>query len=220
LNRQKNKIEEYKKSFKSKFQKDLERYTKDKPQWPRCERINIMEDAEFVGESIPFYYGSKKDDKETSFNPKKDYTWKRAPAWSFKNKNPMKLPTEQMENREQNIKDKIENLKSQKNITDKMLEINVMESYDKVKNRGKCYHLLRKPFDYANTEQYKSCNEQHPKFTPGPSHYWKMKELDTNSLPKVLTEDKEVNGKNTKIYYMNRKRTDFRVHKPMRSSVF
>ena len=44
--------------------------------------------------------------------------------------------------------------------------------------------------------------------------------MDTNSVPKELQEEKEINGKMTKIYYMNRKRTDFREYKPMRKSVF
>ena len=48
-----------------------------------------------------------------------------------------------------------------------------------------------------------------------------MKDLDTNSIPKVLTEEKEiVPGKPGKIYFMNHKRTDFKQYKPLRKSVF
>jgi hypothetical protein len=47
-----------------------------------------------------------------------------------------------------------------------------------------------------------------------------MKDIDKNERPKDLVNETEVNGKPTKIYYMNRKRTDFRQYKPMRKSVF
>jgi hypothetical protein len=44
--------------------------------------------------------------------------------------------------------------------------------------------------------------------------------MDVNERPKELTEEKEEHGKTIKVYYMNRKRTDFRVYKPMRASVY
>ena len=103
---------------------------------------------------------------------------------------------------------KIDHLKSAKNLTDKDLNIDVMRSYDAIRNRGRYPLIIHKPYDYANTDQYKLNKEQHPDFTPGPSHYWRMKDMDTNSVPKELQEEKEINGKMMKIYYMNRKRTD------------
>ena len=47
-----------------------------------------------------------------------------------------------------------------------------------------------------------------------------MKDIDTNAVPKESVESTEINGKPSKIYYMNHKRTDFRQYKPLRKSVF
>jgi hypothetical protein len=96
----------------------------------------------------------------------------------------------------------------------------VILSYAKVKNRGKNYFTYKKPYDYANTEQYKINLEKHPSYSPGPQHYWKMKDIDKNERPKEVQEETEIHGKPGKIYYMNHKRTDFREVKPMRKSVF
>jgi len=218
----KRKIEEAKSKIKSEFQKNIEKYPKEKPWWPRADRITVTSDAEHVGEKIPFYYDNAKDEddksKKHSFWPKK--VLPRAPIWSFQGKNPTKLPTDQMNVRDDLYKDKIENLKSSKNIADKDLQIDVMGSYEKIRRRGRHFFEYKKPFDYANTEQYKSNQEQHPSFSPGPTHYWKMKDIDANIRPKEVEEATEINGKPAKKYYMNHKRTDFRQYKPMRKSVF
>ena len=107
-----------------------------------------------------------------------------------------------------------------KNINDNDLLVDVVKSYNTVKNRGRYPVTFHKPFDYANTEQYKSNKEQFPDYTPGPEYYWKNIGLDTNERPKQVEEEKEINGKTRKIYYMNHQRTDFREYKPMRKSVY
>ena len=219
----KRKIEEDKSKMKTEWQKNLEKYPKEKPWWPRADRITVTSDAEYMGEQIPFYYNNSKDEGEKGkklFFPKKEYVMRRAPVWSFQGKNPTKLPTDNMKAKEDMIKDKVENLKSSKNLTDKDLQIDVMGSHEKIRRRGRHFFEYKKPYDYANTEQYKSNKEQHPSFSPGPTHYWKMKDIDTNARPKEVEEATEVNGKPGKIYFMNHKRTDFRQYKPMRRSVF
>ena len=217
-------IEEHKSKIKTQIQKDKERYTKEKPQWPRCERISVLSDAQYVGENIPFYYTFTKEgeevDKKNLFFPKKTATWRRYPHWAFQGKSPMKLPNDNMKARDDLIKEKIDNLKSNKNISDKEIMGDVIGSYAKVKNRGRNYFMYKKPFDYSNTEQYKLNREQHPSYSPGPQHYWKMKDIDKNERPKEVQEEKEIYGKPGKIYFMNHKRTDFREVKPMRKSVF
>ena len=125
-----------------------------------------------------------------------------------------------MKTRDDLIKEKIDNLKNNKNISDKDIMGDVILSYAKVKNRGKNYFTYKKPYDYANTEQYKINLEKHPSYSPGPQHYWKMKDIDKNERPKEVQEETEIHGKPGKIYYMNHKRTDFREVKPMRKSVF
>lgn len=70
----KEKWDEAEKSKKTETQKNIERYTKEKPQWPRCDRVTIVADAEYVGETIPFYNTFTKEgesaDKKALFFPK------------------------------------------------------------------------------------------------------------------------------------------------------
>ena len=63
-------IEEQKSKEKTQVQKDKERYSKDKPQWPRCERVSVLSDAQYIGETIPFYYTFTKEGEEVD---KKNY---------------------------------------------------------------------------------------------------------------------------------------------------
>ena len=223
----KTKAEEDKKKIKTQWQKDLEKHPKEKPWWPRADRVTVTSEAEYMGENVPFYYNNSKDDEEDKKNkklffPKKDFCLRRAPAWAFQGKNPTKLPTDNMVSRDEAYNEKIENLKSSKNITDKDLQIDVIGSHEKIRRRGRHYFEYKKPYDYANTEQYKLNKEQFPSFSPDPTHYWKVKnkEFDKNERPKDVQEDTELYGKPSKIYYMNHKRTDFRQYKPMRKSVF
>ena len=66
---------------KPQIEKDKEKYTKDKPQWPRCDRVSIMSDAEYAGERIPFYNTFKKEgenvDKDKLFFPSKEFGMKK-----------------------------------------------------------------------------------------------------------------------------------------------
>ena len=219
-------IEEQKSKVKTQYQKNVERYSKDKPQWPRCERVSVLSDAQYIGEVIPFYYTYRKEgeevDKKKLFFPKKDLTWRKAPVWSFQNKNPVQVPTDNMKTRDDLIKDKIDQLKSNKNISDKDIAGDVIGSYEKVKSHGRNYMTYKKPYDYANTEQYKLNLEKFPDYSPGPQHYWKIKkgDLDKNERPKLTEEDKEIHGKPGKEYFMNHQRTDYRQYKPMKKSVF
>ena len=217
-------IEEQRSKEKTQLQKDKERYTKEKPQWPRCERVSVLSEAQYMGENVPFYYTFTKEgeevDKKKLFFPNKTLTWRRYPRWAFQGKSPMKLPNENMITRDNLIKEKVDNLKNNKNISDKDIMGDVIGSYAKVKKRGKNYFMYKKPYDYANTEQYKLNQEKFPSYSPGPQHYWKMKDIDKNERPKEVQEETEIHGKPGKIYYMNHKRTDFRETKPMRKSVF
>ena len=131
----KRKIEEDKSKVKTELQKNLERYPKEKPWWPRADRVTVTSDAEYMGEQVPFYYNNSKDEGEKGkklFYPNKEYVLRRAPAWAFQGKNPTKLPTDNMKAREDMVRDKIENLKSSKNITDKDLQIDIMGSHEKI----------------------------------------------------------------------------------------
>ncbi len=219
----KQRIEDAKSKVKTQWQKDIERYPKEKPWWPRTDRVTVTSEAEYCGENVPFYNSNTKDEDDKNkklFFPKKEFCLKRAPIWSFQCKNPTKLPTDNMKSRDDMINEKIENLKNSKNIADKDLQIDVIGSHEKIRRRGRHFFEYKKPYDYANTEQYKLNKEQFPSFSPGPTHYWKMKDIDKNERPKDVQEETEVNGKPSKNYFMNHKRTDFRQYKPMRRSVF
>lgn len=93
-------IEEMKSKERNKLDVYKERYTKEKPLWPRCDRVTIVADSEYVGEQIPFYNSYAKQgeepDKNKLFMPRKEVTMRRAPVWSLQGKNPTKLPTENM----------------------------------------------------------------------------------------------------------------------------
>jgi hypothetical protein len=177
----KRKIEEDKGKVKTQLQKNLERYPKEKPWWPRADRVTITSEAEYMGECVPFYYNNSKDEGDEKgknknlFFPKKEKLMPRAPIWSFQGKNPTKLPTDNMKARDDMINEKIENLKNSKNYNEKNLQIDIIGSHEKIRKRGRHYFEYKKPYDYANTEQYKSNKEQHPSFSPGPTHYWKLK---------------------------------------------
>ena len=54
----KRKIEEDKGKVKTQLQKNLERYPKEKPWWPRADRVTITSEAEYMGECVPFYYNN------------------------------------------------------------------------------------------------------------------------------------------------------------------
>ena len=220
----KQRMEEAKSKEKTQWEKDKEKYTKEKPQWPRCDRVSIMSDAEYVGERIPFYNTYAKEgesiDKNHLFYPNKEPGLNKAPIWSFQFKKKSVFPNDQMATRESAFKERVENYKSGKNLTDKDLMIDVSRSYEAIRNRGRYPLIIHKPFDYAGTDQYKLNKEQFPEYSPGPDYYWKMVDMDVNERPKQVQEEKEIDGKTRKIYYMNRKRTDFRICKPMRSSVF
>ena len=71
------KIEEDKGKIKSQYQKNLERYPKEKPWWARADRITTTSEAEYMGENVPFYYNNSKDEgddknKKNLFFPMKE----------------------------------------------------------------------------------------------------------------------------------------------------
>ncbi|MCQ2818595.1 MAG: hypothetical protein MJ252_15105 [archaeon] len=55
-----NRRDEAEKNKKTKTERDLEKY-KGKASWPRCDRVSIMADAEYVGEQLPFYKSPQKE---------------------------------------------------------------------------------------------------------------------------------------------------------------
>lgn len=215
------KVVEFEKSKKTQTEKNISRYTKDKPLWSRCDRVTIMADSEHIGEQIPFYnsYAKEGAKPESLFFPKK--VFHRAPVWSFDHKNRLNGQNEQMKAREANFTEKVSNYLSSKNLKESDIQIDIQKSIDMLSKRGRYKLSINKPFDYANTEQYKKAREEHPSFSPGPQEYWKMKPntIDCNKKPEA-PETVNIRGKDAKVYYLNRRRTDHILSKPMRASVF
>lgn len=215
------KIDEDEKAKKPLDQKLKEKYTKEKPLWPRCDRITVLADAEFVGEQIPFYNTFKKegDDPKSKklFFPIKEFTWTKNPVWSIKKAS--ELPNEQMKARDGVLGEKFEALKDKRNYKDDELAIDVYRSIRLTDARGRYPMKIMKPFDYL-TDQYKLAREGKPDSSPGPDKYWQTLPYNAKRSKKQEEEqEKEGLSQEKKIYYCRREKTDTRVYKPMRSSV-
>ena len=197
------------------------KYIKGKEQFPRCDRVTVVADAEFVGEQIPFYNTpadeSGKIDKKKLFWPDKFVTMTRYPAWKIFKPFGVNNNTKAVEER---IKEKVDNYLSSKNMKKDDLNIQLRQTFHNVTHHGRLYMTIHKPTDWKNEEHHKKAEEDHPRVTPGPDHYWKIPDKFDYSKKSVDLHDiTDSNGK--KIYYMDRRRTDKRVYKSgMRKSVY
>ena len=216
-------LKEDQKNYKTQVEKDLMRYTKEKPQWPRCDRVTVMADAEYIGETIPFYNTfSKEGEKvEKLFFPKKEFTLRRNPIWTFDNKNRLKGLNDQMKSRDASINEKVSNYVSSKNLKPSDLYIDIERAQKLMDKRARLPLTIHKPFDYSNEEHYKKAREEHPEYSPSACEYWKMKaHTEDSNVKPPAPETTTLNGKEVKVFYLNRKRTDNVIFKPMRASVY
>ena len=85
-------VEEDEKKKMTTVEKNKARYTKNNPQWPRCDRVTIVADADYCGEQVPFYKTFYKEDidesdkkKQPLFFPSIEKTSKfaRTTMWKF-----------------------------------------------------------------------------------------------------------------------------------------
>ena len=206
------------------IEKIKKRY-KHKPQTSRCDRISVVSEAQYLGEQYPFYYTftreGEEEDKKKLFFPLKNYTWKKAPIWSYpKNIGPnIEFKKEQ----EEKFKEKMEEYMNDKDLKKEDMWINVINSFHKVNHHGELKIKFQPEYKMKETEQYVSFLEKSPKKYVGPQHYWKMPKETFSRFNKYkkpnlssLTDD---NG--NKIYYMDRKKTDKRVYTAgLRRSVY
>ena len=89
-----------------------------------------------------------------------------------------------------------------------------VESYHKVHKHGFLPHLIRKVYDYANTEQYKASLEKRNAETPAPNTYWD----DGKSKIKLR---KNIEDEQAQKYVMPREKTYKRLYvSGMRKSVY
>lgn len=219
----KEKIKEHDKERAVSYSERMKKkYIKGKEQFARCDRVTIVADAEFVGEQIPFYNTPPNDDDDSGKNkklfwPNKFYTMYKAPAWRICK------PTEKTDiakEKENLLKEKVDNYLNDKGISEKDLHLQVRQSYYNVTHHGKCFMKIQPQTDWKNEEHHQKAEEDHPYQSPGPDHYWRMPKSAYGSRKKVELHDiEDANG--NKIYYMDRRRTDKRVYKSgMRKSVY
>ena len=210
--------EENKKKHEEEMKKDpiikiRQRY-KDRPQTARCDKISVLSEAIHVGEQVPFYntYVPEGEvlNKKKLFYPKRNYTWRRYPAWKYPK--PIGGNEEHKNEVEENLKEKIEEYMAEKELKKQDLWINVREGYRKLTHHGEILLKIAPEFKYMEVEQYKTSRENNPKVYIGPQQYWKVpKENSRKNLAKRSTSTIS-DDKGNKIYYMDRKKTDKRVY--------
>ena len=178
-----NAIPEYKQNAIEQVNEKIKSGSEYKPRqgksnWSKATRIMYNADNEFMAEQIPFWNPNTKeeDKKKQEFRPDKIKYLHRDPIWSI---GPKKKDDNTAENASQYIKARDERLEEKANSVlekmgvDKKKYMNqALESYHKVDKHGFLPHLIRKVYDFANTEQYKAALEKRSNETPAPNTYW------------------------------------------------
>ena len=177
-----------------------------KSNWGKSERILYNSEYEYLGEQIPFWNNNSKeeDKKKSEFYPMRLKILRRSPSWSF---GPAKKDDATKEQASQYIKARDERLEEKANsvfekmgIDKKKYQVNSVESYNKVIKHGMLPILFRKPFNYKDTDQYKSAMENRSFESPAPNLYWDDGKSRVK-LRKNVDEDQE------KSWVMSRDRT-------------
>ena len=149
-----------------------------KSNWGKCDRVMYNAESEFMGERIPFWNPNTKeeDKKKQEFNPQKIKFMHKYPQWTI---GPMKKDDSTAQDASNYIKARDERLEEKANavlekmgVDKKKYRIEAVESYHKVDKHGFLPLLIRKVYDYANTDQYKASLENRTHETPAPNTYW------------------------------------------------
>ena len=212
------------KERKDPIKKIMQKY-RDKPQTARCDKISVVSEAQYLGEQYPFYYTFTREgeevDKKKLFFPSKNYTWKKAPIWSYpKNIGPN---VEYKKEQEDKAKEKLEEYMNDKQLKQEDMWINIINSFEKVNHHGELKIKFQPEYKMKETEQYVAYLEKSPKKYIGPQQYWKMPKETFSRFNRYkkpnLSNISDGNG--NKIYYMDRKKTDNRVYSAnMRKAVY
>ena len=205
------------------IEKIKKRY-REKPQTSRCDRVSTISEAQFLGESVPFYdtYVPEGEelDKKKLFFPSKHLTWKRYPAWKY----PKDIGgnEEHKKEVEEQIKEKMDEYMTNKDLKKEDLWINVSKGYHKLTHHGELPIRFQLIYKVKETEQYKAMLEKQPPTYIGPQQYWKMpKETFSRYKQKKPNLSSITDDNGRKVYYMDRKKTDKRVYSAgMRKAVY
>ena len=205
------------------IEKIKKRY-RDKPQTARCDRVSVLSEAQFLGENIPFYdtYVPEGEelDKKKLFFPKKDYTWRRAPAWNY----PKAIGgnEEHKKEEEEKLKEKVDEYMTENDLKKEDLWTNVVTGFHKKTHHGELLIKFQPIYKVKETEQYQAMLEHQPRVYIGPQQYWKMpKETFSRFKQKKPNLSSITDDNGRKVYYMDRKKTDKRVYSAgMRKAVY
>lgn len=193
-----------------------------KPNFTKCDRITVLAEAVFVGESVPFYNTvdpeKNKGKVAPEFFPDKKPLLRRYPSWMIGPK-VRKDGKQDEENtyikaRNEMLMEKATRALEKSGLDPKTYSPDMLQSYEKVTKKGFLPFLIHKPFEYDKTEQYISAKQNHPKFSPGPGNYWDDGQAQ-------FKKEKNVDDGEKKRYIMTSDKTYKRVYVPnMRKSIY
>ena len=190
-----------------------------KSNWSKCMRVMYNADNEYIGEQYPFWNPNTKeeDKKKAEFYPNKIKFMRRYPSWSIgpkKKEDNNENASQYIKARDEKLEEKANSVFEKMGVDKKSYMIQPVESYHKIHSHGKLPHLIRKVFDFANTEQYKASLEKRSSETPAPNTYWD----DGKSKIKLR---KNIEDDQAQKYVMPREKTYKRLYvSGMRKSVF
>ena len=177
-----------------------------KSNWGKGDRILYNSEYEYLGEQIPFWNNNSKeeDKKKSEFYPMRLKILRRSPSWSFgpakKDDNTKEQASQYIKARDERLEEKANLVFEKMGIDKKKYQVNAVESYNKVIKHGMLPVLFRKPFNYKDTEQYKSAMENRSFESPAPNLYWDDGKSRVK-LRKNVDEDQE------KSWIMSRDKT-------------
>lgn len=191
-----------------------------KSNWGRCARIMYNADSEFMGEQVPFWNPNTKeeDKKKQEFQPNKIKFMYRDPLWTIGPKKKDDTTSQDASNyikaRDERLEEKANAVLEKMGVDKKKYRIEAVESFHKVDKHGFLPLVIRKPYDYAGTEQYKATLEKRNSETPAPNLYWD----DGKSKVKLR---KNVDDSQSQKWIMSREKTFKRAYiSGLRKSVF
>jgi len=207
-----------------------EKYGNKKGSLPKSDRLSLVHDCEYLGERVPFYNtppdeesgsgsgsspAGKKKLRKLAF-PSKSVIWERAPAWMLRQPSP----------KNQDVIDRVKDLEDRKfeEMTKKFEEKKIDTKGDVIKSFDRMDHLKKLYFQYhqplKKTDQYEQWKEKAPSAYPGPQQYFKTPVQTFEKKKKNKLDASGSGSDDEKIHYVDRRKADKMVYKPMKSHIF
>jgi len=201
---------------------------------PMCDRVTIVSDCEYVGQTIPFLNSPPPDENEENnqdmegkpktkkvklTNPEKINLLKKAPQWKIhpplpKNQEVLERVNQINTERFDKIKEKFDKYKID-------LKRDAMESYKGVKDYKKLRIKYHEP--QSKTEEYIKWREENPLKYPGPQHYFTTPLQDFSNKKKKKNDEEEGDNQGEEPQnknHVDRKKIDKKVYKPLKTHFF